>query len=92
MVKVLLRYWERRTMDITGGFHTGTHPTNTGLKFDERREPWSFAADELLLPIFLLGVTEPAQLPCCCCEYHLTLEDRYIVFMFAADLPSSSSS
>jgi hypothetical protein len=34
------------------------------LNFDERRErerePWSFAADELLLPIFLLGVTEPA--------------------------------
>jgi hypothetical protein len=49
------------------------------------------AADELLLPIFLLGVTEPAQLPCCC-EDHLTLEDRYIVFMFATDLPSSSSS
>jgi len=28
MVKVLLRYWERRTMDITGGFQTGTHPPN----------------------------------------------------------------
>jgi hypothetical protein len=31
------------------------------LNFDERRESHgAFAADELLLPIFLLGVTEPA--------------------------------
>jgi len=61
MVKVLLLYWERRTTDIPGGFQTGTHPTNTGLNFDERRESqWSFAADELLLPNFLLGLTEPA--------------------------------
>jgi len=46
-------------------------------------------------PIFCLDL-QNQQLPCCCCccccEYYLTLEDRYIVFMFAADLPSSSSS
>jgi hypothetical protein len=54
MVKVLLRYWERRTMDITGGFQTGTHTTNTGLNFDERREPWSLQRMSFFFPFFCL--------------------------------------
>jgi hypothetical protein len=61
------------------------------MRGERDREPWSFAADELSSSHFSAWSYQNQQLPCCC-EYHLTLEDRYIVFMFAADLPSSSSS